>query len=262
VDVTIRPARADDYAAYTRLFAELEIPDPIASAEKFAQVLVPLMQMACAPDGAVVGFVSWRTYGTLVHVMQVAVDREIRGQRVGQRLLEHVRGAARAAGCERWYLNVKRDNAPALRLYERCGFRFELEAVATRLLWANVPQLATRGSLVAAGEDAGVSTRYQLPLERLTMFRARPTTRMVALRDVAGSIIGFAPFDVVFSGCAAFCADRPELAASLLAEMRTQADLQGDFVRVTIEGNRSLADAVMGLGAELIFEILRLSADL
>jgi GNAT superfamily N-acetyltransferase len=262
VDVTIRPARADDYAAYTRLFAELEIPDPVASEEKFAQALVPVMQMACAPSGEVVGFVSWRTYGTLVHVMQVAVDREIRGQRVGERLLEHVRGAARAAGCQRWYLNVKRDNAPALRLYERCGFRFELETVATKIRWAQVPARETRGSLVAADEDAVVSARYHMPLERLAMFRARATTRMVALRDAAGAIIGFTPFDVVFPGCAAFCADRPDLAAALLAEMRAHADPQVDFVRVTIEGNRPLADAVLSLGAELVFEILRLSAEL
>ena len=208
------------------------------------------MQMACTPDGDVVGFVSWRTYGALVHVMQIAVDRHVRGQRVGEKLLEHVRSAARAIGCTRWYLNVKRDNAPAIRLYERCGLRFELETLSTKLPWSSVPAIGAGGTLTTADEDPLVAARYGLPVERLTMFRGRTTTRMVALRDPSGSIIGFTAFDVAFPGSAVFCADRPDLAAALLTEMRTHADPKFDFVRVTIEGDRALAEAVMALGAE------------
>jgi hypothetical protein len=44
--------------------------------------------------------------------------------------------------------------------------------------------------------------------------------------------------------------------------MRAWADPRYDFVRVTVEGNRPLAEAVLGIGAELTFEILRLSSPL
>ncbi|HSN26046.1 MAG TPA: GNAT family N-acetyltransferase, partial [Kofleriaceae bacterium] len=140
--VDIRPARADDYDAYVALFGELGVPDPVPTRERFAEAQVPVMSVA-EDGGAIVGYVTWRPYGPVAHVVQLAVDRGRRGQRIGEQLLEHVRGAARAAGCERWYLNVKRDNAPALRLYERVGLRFELEATAMKLAWAKVAAGAT-----------------------------------------------------------------------------------------------------------------------
>ena len=258
MDVEIRPARADDYAAFTRLFGELAIPDPVPSAERFETTLVPQMRVAVADE--VIGYVTWRPYGSLVHVVQLAVDRNMRGRRIGESLLEHVRGEALALGCERWYLNVKRDNTPALRLYERCGFRHELEAVVMKLPWAQVPP-ATDIRIAEPDEDAAIAARFKIPAERITTLRARGM-RMIALRDAAGAVIGFAPFDPGFPGAPSFYADRPELAPALLAAIRAYALPQYDFVRLTVEGDRALADAVLALGAELTFEILRLGAPL
>jgi hypothetical protein len=48
----------------------------------------------------------------------------------------------------------------------------------------------------------------------------------------------------------------------MLEAVRYHADPKFHYVRVTIEGDRALADAVIALGAELMFEILRLSADI
>ena len=50
------------------------------------------------------------------------------------------------------------------------------------------------------------------------------------------------------------------LAASLLAAMRAYADPAVDHVRITVEGDRALADAAVALGAEVAFEMLRLAA--
>src|SRR5436190_15733442 len=120
--MVIRGARRDDHAAFTRLSEDLGVPDPPPSPDRFAAAIVPQMWVACgAHDDDMVGFVTWRPYGATAHVIQLVVDSRMRGQRIGERLLEHVRREAKAAGCTRWYLNVKRDNTAALRLYERVG---------------------------------------------------------------------------------------------------------------------------------------------
>ena len=257
--VAIRAATADDYDAYVSLFHELGIPDPVPTRERFVEAQMPVMRVAV--DGsAVVGYVTWRPYGTLVHVVQLAVDRERRGQRIGEQLLEHVRGEARAAGCDRWYLNVKRDNPPAHRLYERVGLRLELEAHAMKIAWDKVPHVGAPCGLADPAEDATIAARFHLPVERLTTFRDRGGFQLVVVRDP--DVVAFAAYAPAFPGAAVFCAVRPDLAGALLDAMRGWSDPRYDFVRVTVEGDRPLAEAVLAMGAELTFEILRLSSPL
>ena len=256
---TIRPAGPDDYAAYVGLFGELAIPDPVPSRERFV-TLAEQMRVACDDSGRVVGYVTWRPYGALAHVVQIAVDPAHRGRRIGEQLLRHVRVEARGAGCARWYLNVKRDNAPAIRLYERCGFAFELESVVMKLDWARLPRIAVRDELATPDADAAIAARFRIPVERVAAFRARGSFRMVIVRDEDSAVVGFAPFDPSFPGVPALCAARPELAATLLEAVRRHADPAFDFVRITVEGDRALANAILALGAEPTFEIVRLSA--
>ncbi len=256
--VAIRPARDDDYADFVRLFGELAIPDPLPSADRFTASIVPVMSVALL-DERVVGFVTWRRYSEIAHVMQLAVDRDVRGQRIGQRLLEHARDAARAAGCTRWYLNVKRDNTSAIKLYERCGLTFELESTVLKLDWDRVPRVDGVVEELAT-DEAEIAARFNVPLERIKMFRARGTMRMIALRDEAGALIAFAPFDPAFPGTPMLHAARPELAPALVEAIRHHADPQVDFVRLCVEGDRALSNALLALGGEIVFEILRLSA--
>jgi len=53
----------------------------------------------------------------------VAVARAARGRGVGEALVRAVERAARAHGCRRLRLEVRQDNAGAIRLYERLGYR-------------------------------------------------------------------------------------------------------------------------------------------
>ncbi len=262
--MTLRPGRASDHGAFSRLFAELGVHDPVPGPERFAQTLVPLLTVAYRGDrdDDVIGYLTWRAYGATAHVVQLAVDPAVRGQRVGEQLLEHARGLARAAGCTRWYLNVKRDNAPALRLYERVGLGVEFESVAMKLAWDRVPRVEVRERLAAPDEDDAIAATFGLPAERITAFRDRGSYKLVTLRDDRDAITGFAAFDPSFPGAATFCALHADLAVPLLEAMRHYADPAFDFVRVTVEGNRPLADAALAIGAELTFELLRLSAPL
>jgi len=53
----------------------------------------------------------------------IAVADTARGRGIGEALLRACERAARARGCTRLRLEVRQDNAAAIRLYERLGYR-------------------------------------------------------------------------------------------------------------------------------------------
>jgi ribosomal-protein-alanine N-acetyltransferase len=95
---------------------ELENPD------------VSFLYVLRVPGQGVVAFCSFWLVLDEVHINNLAVRLDLRGQGAGTALLEHVLQAAATRGAARATLEVRRSNAPARRLYERLGF----EVAATR----------------------------------------------------------------------------------------------------------------------------------
>lgn len=58
-----------------------------------------------------------------LHVLSLATHPDHRRRGLGGRLLAHAIDAARAIGATLATLEVRTGNAPAIALYERCGFR-------------------------------------------------------------------------------------------------------------------------------------------
>ena len=75
-------------------------------------------------DGEAVGFAAWYPPDepATVKLDKLYVLPQRHGKGIGRALIEHVAGAARAAGCRTLILNVNRNNVSAIRAYERCGF--------------------------------------------------------------------------------------------------------------------------------------------
>ncbi|MGE0402262.1 MAG: ribosomal protein S18-alanine N-acetyltransferase [Kofleriaceae bacterium] len=57
-----------------------------------------------------------------LHVLSIAVHPDHRRRGLGGQLLAHAIEAARAIGATLATLEVRKSNAPAIALYERCGF--------------------------------------------------------------------------------------------------------------------------------------------
>ena len=73
-------------------------------------------------DGVVTGFCSfWLVFDEL-HINNLAIRPEYRGQGMGTALLEHAMGTAARLGARRATLEVRRSNDAARRIYERLGF--------------------------------------------------------------------------------------------------------------------------------------------
>jgi [ribosomal protein S18]-alanine N-acetyltransferase len=84
-----------------------------------------VLRMAGDKDGRAAqtaGFCAFWLVLDEIHINNLAVRAEYQGQGLGTALLKHVLEAGASRGAERATLEVRRSNAPALRLYERLGF--------------------------------------------------------------------------------------------------------------------------------------------
>jgi GNAT superfamily N-acetyltransferase len=263
---TLRPATAADYDAYVALVAELGIPDPVPGRDRFVDAIMPRVTIACDAAGAVVGYTTWRPYGATAHLVNIAVTPRVRGQRVGEQLMEAVRAQATAAGCTRWYLNVKRDNAAAIRLYERCGLRVAFAATSLDVAWTVADALprspGVTGDLAAPDEDAAIGARFGHTTDRMAWLRTAGRRTMVVAR-AAGAVVGFAAFDPTHPGATPFNVASPDHAGDLFAACRPYALLDRfASIRITAEDAAALAAHLVAAGASVEYELLQLAAPL
>jgi [ribosomal protein S18]-alanine N-acetyltransferase len=94
--------------------------------EEFAALIANSSTLGAAAldpvNGRLRGFVLSRLAADEAEILTVAVDAAFQGRGIGRALLaENLRQAANA-GAKAMFLEVSKDNAPALALYERFGF--------------------------------------------------------------------------------------------------------------------------------------------
>lgn len=252
----VRRATADDYAAYTVLFRELGVDDPVASPERFATELAARI-LIYVRDGRAIGYVSYYKLADDGYIANLVVAPQARGARVGEALMLAAAAELRALGvAEQWQVNVKDDNAPAIRLYERLGFRPAYGIVALRLPWASLDRLATDAEPVAvapvsADDDEGLERALGVLAGRLQIIRARGNRVILQLRNADGAPVGLVCFDPAFPGAFPFATARPEFAAPLLRAIAPHARPGDTSLQVVVERDEALASALLGAGAEI-----------
>ncbi len=94
-------------------------PEVIAHGVRYEPETLP--GFCARMEGAVAGLVTYRIEGAACEIVTLDSLRE--GLGIGTALIEAVSAAARAAGCTRLWLITTNDNLPALRFYQRRGFR-------------------------------------------------------------------------------------------------------------------------------------------
>ncbi|HEY1273873.1 MAG TPA: ribosomal protein S18-alanine N-acetyltransferase [Thermoleophilaceae bacterium] len=78
--------------------------------------------LAALRAGRIVGYLVCSRYDTVWHVMNVAVDNRLRRQGIAGAMIERLFELADKPS-EQYTLEVRTSNDPAIRLYERFGFR-------------------------------------------------------------------------------------------------------------------------------------------
>jgi GNAT superfamily N-acetyltransferase len=262
-----RAGQSSDYGVYARLFPELGVDDPLLSPEQFAERMLPrvlVLEGASeeAAGASAAGYASWQVYGETAHVVHVVVDPRARRQGAGHTLMEAVRARALADGCTRWMLNVKAENAPAIRLYERCGLAIERQGWAVLTAWSQLralPEARTHAVpfVPSCDEDGSLAVRLDLPTERIALLRRRTGVVLLGLREDSEPV-AFAAFDPAFPGIYPLRVARVDLARPMFDLLGSHASSGEDRVFVVVEGDRALLDALMAVGASVRHAFLRM----
>jgi GNAT superfamily N-acetyltransferase len=262
VSVAIRPATADDHAAFARLVPELGVDDPIPAAGVFAREIAPSTLIAADPaTGAVLGYAYRERSGAAVHVKHLVVAPDARRAGVGRALLGAIAEDARSRGAVTWSLNVKPDNVAAIRLYESVGLARAYASRAVWVPWAALDALPSRDLHVRAitpEDDARIESSLRITAGQLATARAKPGRVLLVAEEIERSeVVGAAVFDPAFPGAHPFRARTLGDATVLLRAMRAHAR-PGPSVSVLFEDQPELADAFLALGAVVRLDMLHM----
>ena len=260
----VSSASAADYPAFARLFPELAVPDPVPSAERFAESIAP--QAIFLRDGdAIVGYAWARPRGERLHIVHVIADPAQRRRGVGRALMDALAARGRAAGFRRWMLNVKAENIAARELYARCGMQVVLEGVSLRLAWTDVSRLAPSPGVttrpLAPADDARFEDALGLTRGDFSGSRTLPG-RVFVGAEAEGRAVGCVAFDPSFPGASVFRVSAREHARALLDAIRPHALPEHDRLMVFAEGDPALEAALLAAGAGVILRVLRMEGDL
>jgi ribosomal-protein-alanine N-acetyltransferase len=77
--------------------------------------------LAAVRDGRIAGYLVCSRYDTVWHVMNIAVDEQLRREGIATTMLEHLFERADQPGAQ-YTLEVRLSNGPAIALYEGFGF--------------------------------------------------------------------------------------------------------------------------------------------
>jgi GNAT superfamily N-acetyltransferase len=263
--VITRDARIDDHAAYARLHDELGVPDaPVTEAVWRADAAKRALVIEA--DGTVVGYGLWAVYGETAHVQNVVVGPSSRGQRLGGVIMRGIAERVRARGASKWFLNVKEENVPAIRLYERFGMSRSGRGHALGLDWEHVAKLPTSPTEIRdlrPSEDAAVEARFGMAAGMLAGRRSSP--RGYVLRAPVsddGIPLGVAASTPAVPGAAPFRVARAELARPLIESLHSVIPPTPDGFMLWVESDESLAALLRSVGARVYFVALQMRGPL
>jgi GNAT superfamily N-acetyltransferase len=259
----IRHALASDYEAFCAMFGELHVPEPVPV---FEATFMPNAFVACEGE-RVLGYGHGLRVGPSWHVMHVVTAPEARGRGVGRAIMDEHARRARAAGASRWWLSVKRANATAIRLYERCGLAVAVATWAMIIDWADVARLPPAPApfttfVVEPDVDAAIERALSLTAGEVASHRARPGRVIVGVRaSKREELVGYASFAPAFPGAFPF---RPRDAAwvrALFEAMRPHALPEHTSVRMVVERDEALMETCADAGGRVLLEMYRMEGD-
>jgi ribosomal protein S18 acetylase RimI-like enzyme len=263
VDLLARDATAADYDVFRALFPELGAREPVPAREHFTAHIAP-GAFFIVHDGQPRAYGYLRFHGETAHLVHVVVAPGSRQLGLGHALMREAAGRARRAGCNRWYLNVRKGNVAAITLYERSALRVTFESVLFEIAWADTARLPV-GSAVASEveptHDRAIEEAFALPQGQLTILRTTPGRLLRAVFESTGPV-AFTAFDPGLAQTVSFRVKHPAHARALFESIRSHALPGHASVCVYAEGDAALADALLAAGGTERLRTLRMAGEI
>ena len=174
-------------------------------------------------------------------------------------MLERVQASMRSQGCERWRINVKPDNVPAVRLYTSLGMTVQHACASIRFEWTLLDALPKPSGTLSIVEPDDEQRRtlestYGLPMGQLATADGRDDAHVRAV--FGADLQGVALFDAAFPGAFPFRADSLDAAMTLLHGLRplaTQASMG-----IVAEDDDALDRLLVDAGARVPFRFVHM----
>jgi ribosomal protein S18 acetylase RimI-like enzyme len=262
-ELVVRNATLDDYLAFSRLFPELLVDDPVPGLDVWVSALVPSTWIA-ARDGEVLGYCYFHEYAETGYVRNIVVAPTERGRGVGRALMQATAEHLRLHGKTSWRLNVKPDNRAALALYDRMGMHTKYSAKSLRLPWAASNSLPVGNAVVRAltsDRDAALEDLLDLPCGQLAAARGLGRILLEAISSNGKRSVGLAVFDPKFPGAFPFRVKEIDAVTPLLTAMRQHVPTD-EHVTLVAEDDARLAELLESVGASLRHETLHMEGAL
>lgn len=264
-----RQATLADHPHYVRLFPGLGVDDPVPPADRWAQSMAPAILMFADEAGAVVGYAYVQVLEGVGYVRHVVVDPDRRGAGLGRVIMDAIAARLRTAGCARWCLNVRPENAPAVRLYRAVGMAPQYTMTAFRCGRDVVDRLPHSSRVVTGrraepAEDAAIEAAFAMPAGQIAEARKRPELVLLRLVDPSApddAGVGFAAYDPHFPGAFPFRVADPTLAASLLAAIRPHELPDTPHMQLVSEDD-ALSELLRAAGAIVRLTALHMAGEL
>ena len=132
----IRRARESDAGAITSIVHEAYAPyiarigkQPAPMLDDYRRVIAQAMVFVVDVEGAARGVLVLEQKGDVLHVQNVAVSDQARGQGVGRQLMNFAEGQARELGCRAIELYTNELMTENILIYPRLGYRETRRAV-------------------------------------------------------------------------------------------------------------------------------------
>ena len=121
-EVSIRAATEQDAAEIARIEL-VSFKTPWSEEMILSEMREPLSSFFVAVfQQKIIGYYGFLHILDELHILNVAVDPDLRQKGVGKKLIEHLVEQARALSARAVTLEVRESNLPAIRLYESFGF--------------------------------------------------------------------------------------------------------------------------------------------
>lgn len=261
--ISIRRARSDDYAAYTALFRELLIDDPVPDQPTWLEHFLPYTWVATLA-GEVVAYCYVQAFELIGHVQNIVVAPGTRERGIGRALMQTAATWFREQGLTTWRLNVRADNAAALALYASLGFQRVHSNTLLRLPWEAAGRLP-KGDAVARAlltdRDAATEARFDIAAGTIARMRTRGRLPFEAVVPSGEEWLGLALLDASHSRARPFRAITVDAVAPMLELLRQHA-AASPHIDLLIENDRQLTEALERAGASVRLETSLMQAPL
>lgn len=200
----------------------------------------------------------------LAWLSRIAVANGYRRQGMATCLIEEVLAHSRRIGLLDTMLYVREDNAPAIRLYERFGFRPTESTYQYILSVSRIADMAEATSCVevkvVAVTEVPTTKMPELPQEwtNISSMHKPPDQYVLVFLDTQDNAIGYSRLNPKFPGCFPFVVNQPRLHLTAVFKGLARYLLpENDILKLTF-ADEELSEACRSLGLDLNYKLFKM----